>query len=151
MLSGKILCSKVVMTENGPPLPTHCSKNCCLCRRGIVSGLTSWLLSVIFSAPHTLFQQNIDNDKEFFQRFYRLWFDVVSEKISLLPKVLVEKHCIPPHRLPVLVSFLGCITVILKPDNPTFERMQKKELIALYPFLSFTAETLQQILLQTCS
>ena len=38
---------------------------------------------------------------------------------------------IPPHRFPVLASFLGCITVILKPDNPTFERMQKKEVKAL--------------------
>ena len=87
MLPGKILCSKldlpgseVVMTEDGHPLPTHCSKNYCLYRRGIVSSLISWLLSVIFSAPHTLFQQHIDNDKEFFQRFYRLWFDVVSEQ-----------------------------------------------------------------------
>ena len=41
---------------------------------------------------------------------------------------------IPPHRLPVLASFLCCLTVILKPDNTTFQRMQKKELKALYPF-----------------
>ena len=145
MLPGKILCSKldlpgskVVMTEDGPPLPTHCSENCCLCRRGIVSGLISWLLSVIFLAPHTLFQQHIDNDKEFFQRFYRLWFDIVSEQNQPVAESTGRKtlqESIPPHRLPVLASFLGCVTVILKPDNPTFERMQKKELIALYPFL----------------
>ena len=40
------------------------------------------------------------------------------------------QESIPPRRLPVLASFLGCITVILKPDNPTSERMQKKELKA---------------------
>ena len=89
MLPGKILSSKlnlpgseVVMTKDGPPLPTYCSKNCCLCRRGIVSGLISWLLSVIFSAAHTLFQQHIDNDKEFFQRFYRLGLMLLVNKIS---------------------------------------------------------------------
>ena len=46
------------------------------------------------------------------------------------------QESIPPHRLPVLASSFGCITVILKPDTPTFERMQKKELKALYPFLN---------------
>ena len=73
MLPGKILSSKLVlparevlMTKDGPPVPTHCNKNCCLCRRGIVSGLISLLLSVIFSAPQILFHQHIDNDKEFF-------------------------------------------------------------------------------------
>ena len=45
------------------------------------------------------------------------------------------QESIPPHHLPVLASFLGCITVILKPDNPTFKRMRKKEPKALYPFL----------------
>ena len=45
------------------------------------------------------------------------------------------QESVPAHRLPGLASFLGCITVILKADNPTFERMQKKELKALYPFL----------------
>ena len=45
------------------------------------------------------------------------------------------QESIPPHRFPALASFLGCITVILKPNNPTFKRMQKKELKALYPFL----------------
>ena len=38
------------------------------------------------------------------------------------------QESIPPHRLPVLAFFLDCITVILKPDNTTFQRMQKKEL-----------------------
>ena len=42
---------------------------------------------------------------------------------------------IPAHCLSALASLLGCITIILKPDNPTFQRMQKKELKALYPFL----------------
>ena len=46
---------------------------------------------------------------------------------------------IPPHRLSILASFLGCITVLLKPDNPTFQRMQKKSLRPYFP--SFTAET----------
>ena len=45
------------------------------------------------------------------------------------------QESIPACHLPVLASFLGCITVILKPDNPTFKRMQKKELKALHPFL----------------
>ena len=45
------------------------------------------------------------------------------------------QESIPPHRLSVLASLLGCITVILKPDNPTFQIMQKKELKALNPFL----------------
>ena len=36
------------------------------------------------------------------------------------------QESIPPRRLPVLASLLGCITAILKPDNPTSERMQKK-------------------------
>ena len=36
------------------------------------------------------------------------------------------QESIPPHHLPVLPSILGCITVILKPYNPTFERMRKK-------------------------
>ena len=45
------------------------------------------------------------------------------------------QESIPPHCLKVLASFLGCITVILKPDNTTFQRMQKKELKALFPFL----------------
>ena len=60
------------------------------------------------------------------------------------------QESIPPHRLPVLASFLGCITVILKPDNPTFERMQKKELKALYPFLycrNFLADTFADLFL----
>ena len=48
-------------------------------------------------------------------------------------KILQES--IRPHRISNLASFLSCITVILKPDNPTFQRMQKKELKALYPFL----------------
>ena len=30
------------------------------------------------------------------------------------------QESIPPHHLPVLASFLGYITVILKPNNPTF-------------------------------
>ena len=46
--------------------------------------------------------------------------------ISIGGKILQES--IPPHRLRVLASFLGCMTVILKPDNTTFQRMQKKEL-----------------------
>ena len=45
------------------------------------------------------------------------------------------QESIPPHRLSFLASLLGCITVILKPDNFTFQRMQKKELKTLYPFL----------------
>ena len=45
------------------------------------------------------------------------------------------QESIPPHCLPVLASFLGYITVILKQDNPTFENKQKKKLKALYPFL----------------
>ena len=60
------------------------------------------------------------------------------------------QESIPPHRLPVLASFLGCITVILKPDNPTFERMQKKELKALYPFLycrNFLGDTFADLFL----
>ena len=149
MLLGKILSSKLdppsselVMTKDGPPLPTHCSKNCCLYRRGIVSGLISWLLSVIFSAPHTLFQQQIDNNKEFFQGSTD--FDLmllVNNVGQWLEKNVAEstgrktlQESIPPRRLPVLASFLGCITVILKPDNPTFEKMQKKELPFLNPF-----------------
>ena len=48
-------------------------------------------------------------------------------------KILQES--IRPHHISNLASFLSCITVILKPDNPTFQRMQKKELNALYPFL----------------
>ena len=38
------------------------------------------------------------------------------------------QESIPQHCLPVLTFFLDCITVILKPDNTTFQRMQKKEL-----------------------
>ena len=53
------------------------------------------------------------------------------------PKYWLTKiqESIPPHRLPVLASFNHALHVILEPDNPTFERMQKKELKALYPFL----------------
>ena len=60
------------------------------------------------------------------------------------------QESIPPRRLLFLASFLGCITVILKPDNPTFERMQKKELKALYPFLycgNFLADTFADLFL----
>ena len=75
------------------------------------------------------------------------WFEKnVAESTGR--KTLQES--IPPHRLQVLASFLGCITVILKPDNPTFERMQKKELKALYPFLycrNFLADTFADLFL----
>ena len=68
---------------------------------------------------------------------------LLVNKISLwLEKNVAEstgrkalQESIPPHRFPVLASFLGCITVILKPDNPRFVRMQRKEFKALYPFL----------------
>ena len=78
----------------------------------------------------------------FFKGFTDLGFMMLVNKISQwLEKNVAEstgrktlQENIPPHCLPVLASFLSCTTVILKPDNPTFQRMQKKELKALYPF-----------------
>ena len=46
---------------------------------------------------------------------------------------------ISPHCLPVLPSFPSCITVILKPDNPTFKECRRKSLRLYIP--SVTAET----------
>ena len=48
----------------------------------------------------------------------------------------ILQRSIPPHRLSVLVSLLGCMTVILKPDNPIFQRMTLRPYIPI-----FTAET----------
>ena len=78
----------------------------------------------------------------FFKGFTDLGLMLLVNKISQwLEKNVAEstgrktlQENIPPHCLPVLASFLSCITVILKPDNPTFQRVQKKELKALYPF-----------------
>ena len=92
---------------------------------------------------HTLlFQQHIDNNKEFFQGSTDFDLMLLVNNIGQwLEKNVAEstgrktlQESIPPRRLPVLASFLGCITVILKPDNPTLEKMQKKELPFLNPF-----------------
>ena len=93
---------------------------------------------------HTLCSSNTEiMTGNFFKGFTDLGLMLLVNKISQwLEKNVAEstgrktlQENIPPHCLPVLASFLSCITVILKPDNPTFQRVQKKELKALYPFL----------------
>ena len=81
--------------------------------------------------------------RNFFKGSTDLGLMLVNEISQWLEKNAAEstggkilQRSIPPHCLSVLAPLLGCITVILKPDNRTFQRMTLRPYIPI-----FTAET----------